>query len=121
MSDQIFNITDFPAEVDWRFTRGDTLLQEVILEDEDSEGTVIPANLTGSTFEMVVTDNRGEVVATLALGSGLSVIAAGTLRIHVVAATTATWPDLKCDTTFALKWTRATTPVIVKTVIKGKI
>lgn len=122
MSD-IINVTHNHAQLDWTFKRGDTFLEEFAIEEEDVVTEVLePVDLTGSTFSAVIADNRGTVLATLTLGSGITVFGDDNnkIRLHVVAATTAGWTNT-CPVTLTLVWTRPTTPVIVKTIIVAKI
>ena len=122
MSDTI-TVTDRHAQLDWTFKRGDTFLEEFAIEEEDVlTGDIEPVDLTGSTFSAVIADNRGTTIATLTLGSGITVFGDDNnkIRLHTVAATTAGWTDT-CPVTLTLVWTRPTTPVIVKTIIVAVI
>lgn len=122
MSDTI-TVTDRHAQLDWTFKRGDTFLEEFAIEEEDVlTGDIEPVDLTGSTFSAVIADNRGTTIATLTLGSGITVFGDDNnkIRLHTVAATTAGWTDT-CPVTLTLVWTRPTTPVIVKTIIVAAI
>lgn len=122
MSDTI-TVTDNHAQLDWTFKRGDTFLEEFAIEEENVDTEVFePVDLTGSTFSAVIADNRGTTIATLTLGSGITVFGDDNnkIRLHTVAATTAGWTDT-CPVTLTLKWTRPTTPVIVKTIIVAKL
>ena len=122
MSDTI-TVTDNHAQLDLTFKRGDTFLEEFAIEEENVDtGELEPVDLTGSTFSAPIVDNRGTVLATLTLGSGITVFGDDNnkLRLHVVAATTAGW-TASCPVTLTLVWTRPTTPVIVKTIIVAKL
>ena len=112
---QIINITELPATVDWTTSRGSTLYREFNIK----EGGAL-ADLTGSTFSMVVSDNRGNPLDTLTLGDGITVVSTGRIRVHRALSVVYTWPS-NCDVTFVFTWTRPTTPVIVKELLKGKI
>lgn len=112
------NITNSPAEVDWTTVRGDTFLEVFEIREGDSASSPL-ADLDGDSFVMTITDNRGAQVDELTLGDGISVISEGTVQLHRTAAETGTWPN--CKTTFTLKWTNDTDPVVVKTIITGKI
>lgn len=122
MSDTI-TVTDRHAQLDWTFKRGDTFLEEFAIEEQNVDtGVFEPVDLTGSTFSAPIVDNRGTVLATLTIGSGITVFGDDNnkIRLHTISATTAEWTDT-CPVTLTLVWTRPTTPVIVKTIIVAVI
>jgi hypothetical protein len=114
MSQQIIDISKRYAELDWTVVRGDTFLEEFAIKEN---GVLV--DLTGSTFEMKVTDTRGVLLDTLTLGNGITVISLGTVRCHREDVETATWTD--CGAMFVFKWTRPTVPQTIRTIIKGII
>lgn len=114
----VINITNAYAEVDWTTKRGDTFLEVFEIREGDSASSPL-ADLDGDSFVMTIVDNRGAPVDELTLGDGITVISEGTVQLHRTAAKTGDWPT--CKTTFELKWTNDADPVVIKTIIVGKI
>lgn len=114
----VINITNAPAEVDWTTRNGNTFYKVFEIRNGDSASGPLE-DLDGDSFVMTITSNRGEAVDELTLGNGITVISEGTLQLHRTAAETGTWPE--CKRTFELVWTNDTDPVVVKTIIVGKI
>lgn len=108
-------LTEQPASIDWTTRRGDTFLKEFNIKQG---GELV--DLDGSDFVMVAKDNRGTPIKTFEIGDGITIVSLGRVRIHETAENTAEWPT-HCDTTFELKWTRPTIPVVEKTILVGKI
>lgn len=93
-------ITDFPAEINLDFYRGDTFTRDVTIRED---GSLV--DVSQDAFAMRFIDNRGTVLLNLSVGSGISHVSTGKVRITVTAAQTAAFPaDGKVRTDF--EWTR---------------
>ncbi len=120
MSELIIVVKDNPAQVDWTVRRGNTLLRYFNIKEEDADCILQLVDLTGSTFSMVITDNRGASVDTLTLGDGITVVSEGRVQVHRAASVTADWPA-DCAAQFVFTWTRPSDPVVVKDIVIGKV
>lgn len=118
----VVNITNSPAEVDWTTERGATFYRDFTVRDGDNENSP-PLDLTDYVFEMFIYDVRAAVVATLEIGSGITVTPAdGYVQIYVEPDDTATWPD--CELRFKMWWTvpaAGDVPELRDLIIKGVI
>lgn len=93
-------VTDTPASVGFSIYIGDTFTRDVTVSEDD-----VLLDISADTFKMRFVSPAGTLF-DLSVGSGLTHVSTGRLRITLTAAQTATIPanaELRAD----LQWTRA--------------
>lgn len=93
-------VTDLPAPISLDFYIGDTFTRDVTIRED---GALI--DVSDDAFAMRFVDNRGTALFNLSVGSGITHVSTGKIRIKLTAAQTATFSqnaEIRSD----LEWTR---------------
>lgn len=94
-------VTDMPAQVYMDFYIGDTFTRDVTIR---KDGALV--DVSSDAFAMRFVDNRGTALLNLSVGSGISHVSTGKIRITLTASQTAAFSqnaEIRSD----LEWTRA--------------
>lgn len=94
------SISDFPAQITLDIYKGDTVTRDVTIREG---GDLV--DVSADAFSMRIIDNRGTVLHTLAIGSGIAHVSTGVVRFTISAAQTGAFTAPKIATDF--EWTRA--------------
>lgn len=108
-------INDGPAIIHRQPTIGDTFFGRVLRFVED--GTTL--DISGDTFEFILSDDAGTAVHTLTLGSGIEIYNTDGIEWKIEPADTADFVA-NATWTYRLKWTRADNGH-VKTINAGNV
>lgn len=113
MSTQTINVTALPGTVNHTIYKGDTFEHFLNIKED---GVLV--DLSGDTFSVRIATNRGAVLHTLVIGSGVTLVSTGRLKYGLTPIQTAALPT-NCELVYDVQWTKASG--FVKTIEKGTL
>ena len=110
------NITHLPATLSHTVYQGDVFAHTLTIKED---GELV--DITGDSFTFLAVDARGEVVISLAIGTGITIIGTGEVQWEFSEAETDAMPT-DCPIKYAFRWaTRGKTIEIGKIVVIAKL
>lgn len=92
------NVTNLPATLNHAFVQGDSFTHTIYIK----EGGVL-VDLTGDEFTFTCKDQRGDLVLSLEVGTGVSIISTGLVQYQISAAQSLAMPT-NCNLKYSFRW-----------------